>query len=193
MRTQTSTRRLLEPARDDGRATGRRMDRGWRTARRYRAAGGQPSRFSARARDRRAGRAAPLAVRAWFDTLAAAEHAESDGTLAAAKNSARAYRARAKADNTRAAYRSAVRAWCIWCDRHGCTPLPASSSDVAAFIANERDDGRGSSTIKVRLAALRYLHREPDFPRPPRPPRCRKPWWESGGTHPIRPRSARRR
>ena len=108
----------------------------------------------------------PLAVRAWFDTLAAAEHAQSDGTLAAAKNSARAYRARAKADNTRAAYRSAVRAWCIWCDRHGCTPLPASSADVAAFIANERDEGRGSSTIKVRLAALRYLHRAAGLPSP---------------------------
>ena len=78
----------------------------------------------------------PLAVRAWYDTLATAKHVESDGTLAAAQNSARAYRARAKADNTRAAYRSAVRAWCLWCDRHGCTPLPASSADVAAFTVS---------------------------------------------------------
>ena len=77
-----------------------------------------------------------------------------------------AYRARAKADNTRAAYRSAVRAWCIWCERHGCKPLPASSTDVAAFIANERDNGCSSSTIKVRLAALRYLHRAAGLPSP---------------------------
>ena len=55
---------------------------------------------------------APPAVSAWFDALAAAARTDNDGSLAAAHDSARAYRSRAKADNTRAAYPSAVRAWC---------------------------------------------------------------------------------
>jgi len=52
----------------------------------------------------------PALVRAWFDAAAAAVKTENDGTLAAAYRSAGTYRRRAKADNTRAAYRSAVRA-----------------------------------------------------------------------------------
>ncbi len=54
--------------------------------------------------------AAPALVRAWFDDVAAAAMPEDDGTLAADRDSARAYRNRAKAHNTRAAYCSAVRA-----------------------------------------------------------------------------------
>ena len=56
----------------------------------------------------------PAIVRTWFDALAAAERPDNDGSLMAAHASARAYRARAKADNTRAAYRSAIRMWCAW-------------------------------------------------------------------------------
>jgi integrase len=103
--------------------------------------------------------AAPLPVQRWFDALAAAEKRANDGSLAAAQDSARSYRSRAKADNTRAAYRSAVRAWCAWCDRHGLPPLPASSADVAAFLAAERDRGQAGNTIRLRAAAIRYLHR----------------------------------
>ena len=109
---------------------------------------------------------APAIVRTWFDALAAAERPDNDGSLMAAHASARAYRARAKADNTRAAYRSAIRVWCAWCDRHGRAPLPASADVVAAFIADERDRGLSSSTIAVRLAALRYLHRAAGLPSP---------------------------
>jgi len=71
----------------------------------------------------------------------------------------RAYRSRAKADNTRAAYRSAVRSWCAWCLKHGVTPLPASSADVAAYLAAERDAGKVGNTLKLRVAAIRFLHR----------------------------------
>ena len=100
---------------------------------------------------------APVAVRRWFDILAVAEKPENDGSLAAAHESARAYRSRAKADNTRAAYRSAVRAWCTWCVQHGVPPLPAASRDVAAFLAAGRDRGQGdirrpSVTRRARVA-----------------------------------------
>lgn len=107
-----------------------------------------------------------IAIRDWFDGVAAAEKPENDGSLAAAHDSARAYRSRAKADNMRAAYRSAVRAWCAWCDRHGVGALPATSRDVAAFLAAERDRGQAGNTLKLRAAAIRFLHRAASLPSP---------------------------
>ena len=98
--------------------------------------------------------------------MAAAAKPENDGSLAAAHDSARAYRSRAKADNTRAAYRSAVRAWCAWCDQHGVPPLPAAPRDVAAFLAAGRDRGQAGNTLKLRAAAIRFLHRAAGLPSP---------------------------
>jgi len=109
---------------------------------------------------------APVAVRHWFDIMAVAAKPENDGSLAAAHDSARAYRSRAKADNTRAAYRSAVRAWCAWCDKHGVPPLPAAARDVAAFLAAGRDLGQAGNTLKLRAAAIRFLHRAAGLPSP---------------------------
>jgi len=108
----------------------------------------------------------PIVVQLWFDGVAAAEKPENDGSLAAAHDSARAYRSRAKSDNTRAAYRSAVRAWCHWCDRHGVPALPASRHDVAAFLADGRDRGQAANTLKLRAAAIRFLHRAAGLPSP---------------------------
>ena len=109
---------------------------------------------------------APVAVRTWFDAIAAADKPVNDGSLAAAHLSARNYRNRAKADNTRAAYRSAVRAWCAWCDRHGVPSLPAAAGDVAAFMAAERDRGQAGNTVQLRAAAIGYLHRAVGLPSP---------------------------
>jgi site-specific recombinase XerD len=107
-----------------------------------------------------------VAVSTWFDAIAAAAKADNDGSLAAAHASARVYRSRAKADNTRAAYRSAVRAWCAWCDSHDVTPLPGSPRDVAAFLAAGRDRGQAGNTLKLRAAAIRFLHRAAGLPSP---------------------------
>ena len=49
---------------------------------------------------------------------------EMDGTLGAERAAAQAYQRMAKAKNTRAAYRSAVRAWCDWCAKRDLPPLP---------------------------------------------------------------------
>ncbi len=108
----------------------------------------------------------PRAVASWFDAMAAADKPENDGTLAAAHASARVYRSRAKAENTRTAYRAAVRAWCAWCDQHGLSPLPAASRDVAAFLAAGRDQGQAGNTLRLRAAALRFLHRSAGLPSP---------------------------
>jgi len=109
--------------------------------------------------------ATPAAVRAWFDEATDAAIPAADGTLAAAQAIAAALARRAKADNTRRAYRAGVRAWCAWCDSHGLPALPARPDDVAAFLAAQRyvapgsdDTPKATNTLKLRLAAIAYLH-----------------------------------
>jgi integrase len=102
----------------------------------------------------------------WFDEITTPAITASDGTLANARQAAADYARLAKAENTRRAYRSAVRAWCDWCDRHGLAPLPASGADVAAFLADERGRPLSPETLKLRRAAIRYLHRAAGHPVP---------------------------
>ncbi len=110
--------------------------------------------------------AAPDSVRAWFDSAVEASEPVLDGTLASERDAADIYRRMAKAENTRRAYRAAVRAWCAWCARHDLPPLPASGQDVAAFLAGERGRKLSPETIKLRRAAIRYLHRAAGCPVP---------------------------
>jgi integrase len=99
------------------------------------------------------------AVRVWFDDTIDAIEPVMDGSLAAERESALMFQRMAKAENTRIAYRAAVRAWCAWCEHRGLTPLPASGADVATFLAAERRRGLAPNTIDLRRAAIRYLHR----------------------------------
>jgi integrase len=110
--------------------------------------------------------AAPEHVRAWFDNAVEASEPVIDGTLASERDAADTYRRMAKAENTRRAYRAAVRAWCAWCARHDLPPLPASGQDVAAFLAGERGRKLSPETLKLRRAAIRYLHRAAGCPVP---------------------------
>ena len=103
--------------------------------------------------------AGAASVSAWFDTMVEIEAPALDGSLAAEREAAQAYARMAKAENTRRAYRAAVRAWCAWCDKRGLPPLPAAGADVAAFLASERGRGLTPETLKLRRAAIRYLHR----------------------------------
>ena len=117
--------------------------------------------------------ATPASVRAWFDEATDAAIPTADGTLATAQAIAAALARRAKADNTRRAYRAGVRAWCAWCDHHGLPPLPARPDDVAAFLAAQRyvpDDSDAkplaTNTLKLRLAAIAHLHYLAGLPSP---------------------------
>ncbi len=110
--------------------------------------------------------ATPDNVRAWFDRAVDPSEPVLDGTLARERDASDSYRRMAKADNTRRAYRAAVRAWCAWCARHELPPLPASGQDVAAFLAGERGRKLSPETIKLRRAAIRYLHRAAGCPVP---------------------------
>ena len=97
-------------------------------------------------------------MRAWFDAAAAAVIPEHDGTIGTARRAALAYAHRAKAANTRLAYRAGVRAWCTWCDQHALPCLPARAADVVAFLAAEHGRGASVATVDLRRAAIRYLH-----------------------------------
>jgi integrase len=99
------------------------------------------------------------AVRIWFDETVDAIEPAMDGSLAAERESALMFQRMAKAENTRLAYRAAVRSWCAWCEHRGLTPLPACGADVATFLAAERRRGLAPNTIDLRRAAIRYLHR----------------------------------
>ena len=99
------------------------------------------------------------AVQNWFDEVVEAEAPVLDGSLAAEREAAEIYARMAKAENTRRAYRAAVRAWCDWCRRRNLPPLPGAGADVAAFLAAERGRGLTPETLKLRRAAIRYLHR----------------------------------
>ena len=109
----------------------------------------------------------PARVKDWFDAAVDAEPPVLDGTLDAERDAADAYARMAKAENTRRAYRAAVRAWCAWCTKRNLPPLPAAGADVAAFLAGERG-GKNLSpqTLKLRRAAIRYLHRAAGCPVP---------------------------
>lgn len=108
----------------------------------------------------------PGAVARWFDATAEVAIPAEAAALADARGAALAFARAAKAANTRRAYRAAVRAWCLWCERHGLSALPARGEDVAAFLAAERVAGRAPATIEVRRAALRYLHHLARLPVP---------------------------
>lgn len=88
---------------------------------------------------------------------------QAEGTLATAPRTADVLARLAKAENTRRAYRAGVRARCAWCDRHGLPALPAAPADVAFFLSEQRypaPPGKplGVNTLKLRAAAMRYLH-----------------------------------
>jgi integrase len=113
----------------------------------------------------------PHAVKNWFDGLMESAIPAADGTLATARRTAEMLARLAKADNTRRAYRAGVRAWCDWCDKHDLPALPASPADVAAFLSEQRypaPPGKplGVSTLKLRAAAIRYLHYLARLPSP---------------------------
>ena len=70
------------------------------------------------------------------------------------------YLASAQAENTRKSYARDMRAWADWCaGRSLSSVLPADPLTVAAWLATMADEGRSTSYIARRLAALNDAHR----------------------------------
>ncbi len=97
-------------------------------------------------------------VAQWFALASSQAVPNHDGSLGTARKAVEAFVQRGKADNTRRAYRSAVRAWCQWAAGHALPALPARAEDVAAYLADMALRNRTPRTIDLHRAALRYLH-----------------------------------
>jgi site-specific recombinase XerD len=64
-----------------------------------------------------------------------------------------------KSQGTRRAYASDLAAFAEWCDEFGLCPAPAAVATVASYLAHLANAGLKASTIKRKLAAIRYSHR----------------------------------
>ena len=108
----------------------------------------------------------PDAVRDWFELETIVDLPAPALSFAEAEAAAADYRRAARADNTRRAYRAGVAAFTEWCALHRQTALPASPATVAAFLAAEAGRGLAVNTLRLRHAALRYLHLLAGYPPP---------------------------
>ncbi|MDR7039746.1 site-specific recombinase XerD [Methylobacterium sp. BE186] len=77
-----------------------------------------------------------------------------------------AYQRASKAEATVRAYKADAAAFEAWCSRFGFRPLPASPEAAAAFLVHEAEQGRASSTIGRRIAAIRHAHKLARLPDP---------------------------
>jgi integrase len=102
--------------------------------------------------------AAPDDVRHWFDLETIVELPAPVANFADAADAAAQYRRASRSENTRRAYRSAVARFTQWCAVHRRTALPASPETVAALLAAEARAELAVNTLRLRRAAIRYLH-----------------------------------
>ena len=108
----------------------------------------------------------PDEIRDWFDLETIVDLPAPAMSFAEAEAAAADYRRAARAENTRRAYRAGVAAFTGWCTMHAQTALPASPETVAAFLAAEAGKGLAVNTLRLRHAALRYLHLLAGYPPP---------------------------
>lgn len=106
----------------------------------------------------------PDSVRDWFELETIVSLPAPAANFAEAEAAAAEYRRAARAENTRRAYRAAVAAFTDWCAAHRQRALPASPETVAAFLAAEAGRGLAVNTLRLRHAALRYLHLLAGYP-----------------------------
>jgi site-specific recombinase XerD len=102
--------------------------------------------------------AGPEDVRHWFDLETIVELPTPVAGFADAADAATQYRRASRSENTRRAYRAAVARFTEWCAAHGRTALPASPETVAAFLAAEARSNLAVNTLRLRHAAIRYMH-----------------------------------
>jgi integrase len=110
--------------------------------------------------------ASPEDVRHWFDLETIVELPPPVAGFADAAEAAAQYRRASRYENTRRAYRSAVARFCEWCAVHGRPALPASPETVAAFLAAEARAELAVNTLRLRHAAIRYMHLLAGYPPP---------------------------
>jgi hypothetical protein len=107
--------------------------------------------------------AAADAVAHWFDLETTVELPAPITSFADAADAAAQYRRASRSENT---HRAAVARFCAWCAEHGQNALPAAPETVAAFLAAEARDELAVNTLRLRHAAIRYLHLLAGYPPP---------------------------
>ena len=112
--------------------------------------------------------AAPADVQHWFDLETIVELPAPVSSFDDAADAAAQYRRASRSENTRRAYRSAVARFTGWCAARGQTALPSSPETVAAFLAAEARAELAVNTLRLRHAAIRYMHLLAGFPPPNR-------------------------
>jgi integrase len=108
----------------------------------------------------------PEDVGHWFDLETIVDLPAPVASFDEAADAAAQYRRASRSDNTRRAYRSAVARFCAWCASYGQTSLPAAPETVAAFLAAEARRELAVNTLRLRHAAIRYLHLLAGYPPP---------------------------
>lgn len=78
--------------------------------------------------------------------------------LATLLDTARSYHDAAKAPATLKAYRNDWACWSSWCERQGCSPLPAAPEAVALYIA-DLAGVKAVATIQRRLTSISVAHK----------------------------------
>jgi site-specific recombinase XerD len=110
--------------------------------------------------------AAPEDVRHWFDLETIVELPAPVANFNDAADATAQYRRASRSENTRRAYRSAVARFTEWCAVHRRTALPASPETVAAFLTAEARAELAVNTLRLRHAAIRYMHLLAGYPPP---------------------------
>ena len=80
-------------------------------------------------------------------------------TLRTALDSAADLASNSRAASTRATYASDWRIFARWCETNDLCPMPATPAAVAAFLADQVEQGIKPSTLGRRIAALKYHHK----------------------------------
>ncbi len=89
---------------------------------------------------------------------------------------AASYASASASPNTLRAYRAACADFARFCDRHDAQALPADPRTVAAYLAEQADAGRATSTIAQRLAGIRWAHKRAGHDTPTTHPAVEAVW-----------------
>ncbi len=68
------------------------------------------------------------------------------------------YADKAKAENTKKAYRIDWDDFVLWCDIHSCQSMPATPDTIVAYLEDLADAGAKVSTIRRRLSSISVAH-----------------------------------
>lgn len=83
---------------------------------------------------------------------------------------------RARADNTRRAYRADLADFAAWCTNEGRSPLPATPATVAGYLTYLARHGAKVPTMSRRLSSIAYAHRFAGHRNPIESPRVHAVW-----------------